>query len=66
MIKMRVFWKGFVRGLVSPAAIFKFRRYHSSRSAEFLQGFGKTDHIPYYPAEKRHHDAVQPRLRWHF
>jgi len=65
MVTMRVFWKGFVRGLASPAAIFKFRRYHPSHSAEFLQGLEGTD-LTYHHGEKRHHDAIQPYSRWHF
>lgn len=64
MLKMRVFWKRFVRGLASPAAIFKFRRYHPSHSAEFLQGLEGTDHTYHHHGEKRHYDAIRPYPRW--
>lgn len=50
MLKMRVFWKGFVRGLATPATIFKpFKppKYRLAQSAEIQEEIDGTNQNSY-------------------
>ena len=63
MLKMRIFWKGFVRGLATPATIFKPPKYRLAQSVEIQEEIDGTNQNS-HTYGKNYSDRPYPSPRW--